>query len=841
MHRRRTRLHVEELEARLPPANDFFLVPGNVGEDVAVTFSWLRREAVFANEFGVFVVDDADGTLNGLRPEDPGYALAAFSSGEVVLASGTGPGDRRTLTFTGGERLAFWMVQNNNSNAVRTSNPNNTLGTGPIAFFSADGANPDGFDHILSTLRADGGLRLLFEDLTFGGDRDFDDAIIGVGTATGKPPGLAGQTVATSFFLEARNGVFANEVGLFQVENDFSVAGLLPGAAGYAQAALNSPTRQVIFAAGASAGTQTDLTLPSARKFGFYFIQNGTTATFLASNPGNGPGGPLAFFTFPDANPDGLDHFDWLGENILGIEDLTGGGDRDFDDLVFRMVFGVPEGVPLDDGAAPTITARLNQDTFDPARAAPPQDTRNDNITADPSITGTVLDMNRITVFRASVDTANPQANILDTLQPDGTFLLDRARLEQIRGTTLVDGVHTLRLQAADEFGNTTAVFSLQFALDTRATATLELDAAFDTGVQGEFRTDAAAVRLVGTTEAGATVRLVRNVGGVVSEVATVAADGNGDFAFDGLPLDVGPNAYKVFATDAAGNVGESGATLARNQAPVVDQSLGLVQVAQNAAPSVFDLGQVFDDPDGAVFARFDTVLGSYLVQLFPTRAPQHVANFFNYVDDDDYDGSIFHRSAANFVIQGGGFGFVNGGNPNLVDRPTDPPVPNEPGLPNSLGTLSLAKTANNPDSGTNEFFFSLGDNVANLDNQNGGFTVFGQVVGNGQQVVNAIAAVPRFALGQFDSIPLRNFNGSSLQDADGNNFVLIDEVARVPDPLTYSATSNDNPNLVAVTFNGSQATFTYAPGMTGTANLVLRATDPDGSFTEDMVVVQVV
>ena len=59
-------------------------------------------------------------------------------------------------------------------------------------------------------------------------------------------------------------------------------------------------------------------------------------------------------------------------------------------------------------------------------------------------------------------------------------------------------------------------------------------------------------------------------------------------------------------------------------------------------------------------------------------------------------------------------------------------PVINEPGVSNTLGTTSRAKqfpTTSN--SATDEFFFNLGDNSSNLDSQNGGFTVFGQVMEN--------------------------------------------------------------------------------------------------------------
>jgi peptidyl-prolyl cis-trans isomerase A (cyclophilin A) len=52
-----------------------------------------------------------------------------------------------------------------------------------------------------------------------------------------------------------------------------------------------------------------------------------------------------------------------------------------------------------------------------------------------------------------------------------------------------------------------------------------------------------------------------------------------------------------------------------------------------------------------------------------------------------------------------------------------------------------MAKVGGNPDSATSQFFVNLADNSANLDNQNGGFTVFATVV-EGMDVVDTIAAV---------------------------------------------------------------------------------------------------
>src|SRR5262245_3586062 len=88
--RRPSRPVLEELEPRLPPASDFFVVPGAAGESVAVRFDWLRREAAFNNEIGVYRVEDEAGRVAGLLPGQDGYAQAALSAARVVFSSGQG-------------------------------------------------------------------------------------------------------------------------------------------------------------------------------------------------------------------------------------------------------------------------------------------------------------------------------------------------------------------------------------------------------------------------------------------------------------------------------------------------------------------------------------------------------------------------------------------------------------------------------------------------------------------------------------------------------------------------------------------------------------------------------
>lgn len=114
--------------------------------------------------------------------------------------------------------------------------------------------------------------------------------------------------------------------------------------------------------------------------------------------------------------------------------------------------------------------------------------------------------------------------------------------------------------------------------------------------------------------------------------------------------------------------------------------------------------------------------------------------NFLYYINNGLYNNSIIHRSVDNFVVQGGGYQIAStDGDPPTAIK-TKETIANEPGNSNQRGTLAMAKLGGDPDSATSQWFINTNDNSSNLDNQNGGFTVFGKVVGTGMELVDLIA-----------------------------------------------------------------------------------------------------
>lgn len=194
----------------------------------------------------------------------------------------------------------------------------------------------------------------------------------------------------------------------------------------------------------------------------------------------------------------------------------------------------------------------------------------------------------------------------------------------------------------------------------------------------------------------------------------------------------------------------------------------------------------------GNTLVEVQTTYGNIWIEMFDSTTPLTVQNFLQYVNADRYDGTFIHRHAENFVLQMGGYKLDDQGTPQHIE--TFAAVQNEFNISNTAKTVAMAKLGTDPNSATSEFFFNLGDNRGTppngLDYQNGGFTVFGQVV-NGWDVVLKITGLEIVNAGSpYDTLPVReNYTGGTIVD---NNLVKINDVKVISSPGWSQEAKND-------------------------------------------------
>jgi cyclophilin family peptidyl-prolyl cis-trans isomerase len=226
----------------------------------------------------------------------------------------------------------------------------------------------------------------------------------------------------------------------------------------------------------------------------------------------------------------------------------------------------------------------------------------------------------------------------------------------------------------------------------------------------------------------------------------------------------------------------------------------------------------------GQTFVRLDYSLGladrardTAFIELFDDR-PLTRDNFMQYVNGDRYDGTIMHRLSRNFVVQGGGFYPEFHSEPSPISVSLDPneevdldgnPMTDNPTVMNEFnnspmrsnlrGTLAMAKlgpptgqppTPETINSATNQWFVNLNNNASNLDGQNGGFTVFARVLGDGMEMFDAMNTLAPIDLnpdannngvreaGPFSEVPLFHSLGVGSQLI--SNLVVLEDAERI-------------------------------------------------------------
>jgi cyclophilin family peptidyl-prolyl cis-trans isomerase len=155
-----------------------------------------------------------------------------------------------------------------------------------------------------------------------------------------------------------------------------------------------------------------------------------------------------------------------------------------------------------------------------------------------------------------------------------------------------------------------------------------------------------------------------------------------------------------------------------------------------------------------AINVRMETSEGIIKLALDSEKAPGSVANFVEYARAGFYDGTLFHRVIAGFMIQGGGF------DESMQRKETRAPIRNEAdnGLKNLAGTIAMARTGD-PHSATSQFFINTVDNpgldFTSATTQGWGYAVFGKVT-EGMDVVRSIERAKTTLRNGMQDVPVK-------------------------------------------------------------------------------------
>jgi len=160
--------------------------------------------------------------------------------------------------------------------------------------------------------------------------------------------------------------------------------------------------------------------------------------------------------------------------------------------------------------------------------------------------------------------------------------------------------------------------------------------------------------------------------------------------------------------------------------------------------------------PKGDIFpvVVLHTSIGELSIKLNMSKAPQTVNNFLHYVDVGHYNQTIFHQIDSGYVALAGSY------TAELVEKEGRYPIPNEAnnGLKNVRGTIAMARSLDEIDSSTCQFFINLSDNPS-LDHRGDspdefGFCVFGEVI-KGLETLDKLAKVKVHDTDGFEKLPV--------------------------------------------------------------------------------------
>ncbi|MDP5337031.1 MAG: esterase-like activity of phytase family protein, partial [Nodularia sp. (in: cyanobacteria)] len=326
------------------PGSDTFTIRGQ-SETTQLQVTLTRTRPNQVHELGVFTVDDAIGSVNGIAPGNAGYAEAALERAQAIFSAvhrlPTGfsrDNITRLLEFNSGDNLRFYAVPNGTTDEVQA-------GFIPITdVLFSNGSN----QRITNLGNDEFALAWKVKPLVSNSYQDFEVKIqateqplpLGTGLQAGSQSELIDlrgitESVQAEFIVN-RDAALNNYVSFYQVTdenggidiNGDGNADILPGEAGYGQAAVNARVSGIDLTTNNRQTSTYTTTLEAGSLLAPFIIADG--------RPESVNDQPI-YFPFLGANPTQVDHITMLGNNVFGFEDLQRGSDKDYNDMIVRV------------------------------------------------------------------------------------------------------------------------------------------------------------------------------------------------------------------------------------------------------------------------------------------------------------------------------------------------------------------------------------------------------------------------------------------------------------------------------------------------------------------------
>ena len=303
------------------------------------------------NEIGIFAVDDATGKVGGIAFGAAGYLKAVTDSARPIFASLGGTffsTNKREIGLDPNKTYQFFQIQDGSIADIQQQIISGKIPTN-ILFALPDTSGNSPFK--VTTNSTNDGYQVSVNN---------NEPILNVSKLVGTTPNIpigaksqgllqgrildltdyAGKTLKADISTTSDAG-YNNNIAFYVVED--AVLGTIKTTSGtilnpdhpnYAAEAIRSAILQI-----GKTDNKLNQDLIGGRIYAPVVIAQGTLADFASKNPTNGGDANQihAYFNYLGANPDKLDHFRLLGNNTFGVEDLYGGGDRDFNDVIVNV------------------------------------------------------------------------------------------------------------------------------------------------------------------------------------------------------------------------------------------------------------------------------------------------------------------------------------------------------------------------------------------------------------------------------------------------------------------------------------------------------------------------